>query len=320
MADLTMLDIAKRTNNDPTIGLIEENIKASPEVARFPFRTIKGTAYKAGIRTGLPTTGFRSANEGFTPSKSTLRQVLFEAAIFGNIVEVDQAVADADEEGAESVQAMESSGTMLSAMRNLGSQIWYGLSNDGKGFPGLKSVTPFGATTVAGDALTVNAGGTTATTASSVYFVRFGKQDVMLFGGNDKAFTLGEFNLQQIVAADGVKKLMAYVAGLTSWIGLQTGNENSVRRIANLTADATHTLTDAFMALAMATFPVGFVPDMIFMSRRSCSQLQASRTVVLQGQGTNRPDQPTLAPRPTSYDNVPIEESDSILNTDAIET
>lgn len=320
MASLTMLDIAKRTGNDPAIGgLIEENLKYSPEVKVFPFRPIKGTSYKAGVRTGLPTTGFRAANEGQTPSKSTLKQVLFEAFIFGGIVEVDKAVADADPDGAESVQTMESSGMMMSSLRNLGTQIWYGQTADGKGFPGLKSVTPFGALTSTGDALTTNAAGTTATTASSVYFVKFGKQDVTLIGGNDKSFELDDFQVQQIVAANGLK-LMAYVAGLQSWVGLQTGSENSVRRIANITADSGKTLTDVLMNTAIATFPVGWIPDAIFMSRRSCTQLQNSRTVVLQGQGTNRPDQPNTAPRPTSFNGIPIYESDSILNTDAIET
>ena len=319
MAVLTMLDIAKRTGNDPAIGLIEENIKYAPEVRVFPFRPIAGTSYKAAIRTGLPTTGFRAANEGQTPSKSTLKQVLFECFIFGGIVEVDKKVADADPAGAESVQAMESSGTAMSAMRGLGSQIWYGVDADGKGFPGLKYVTPFGAVTSVGDPLTTNATGTTALTASSVYFVKFGPQDITLIGGDGKTFELDEFTVQQIVAAN-CGKLMAYVAGLQSWIGLQTGNENSVRRICNITAENNKTLTDNLMNTAIATFPVGWVPDAIFMSRRSCTQLQNSRTVVLQGQGTNRPDQPNIAPRPTSFNGIPIYESDSILNTDAIET
>jgi hypothetical protein len=319
MANLTMLDIAKRSGNDPAVGLIEENLKFSPEVAKFPYRPIKGTSYKAAVRTGFPTTGFRAANDGQTPSKSTLRQILVEAFIFGGQVEVDKAVADADEEGPEAVQAMESSGVMISALRKLGSQIWYGTLSDDKGFPGIKAALPFGSVTSSGDALTVNAAGTTASTASSVYAVRYGKQDVTLIGGNDKSFQLDDFITQQIVAANG-GKLIAYVAGLQSWVGLQVGNENSTRRIANLTADSGKGLTDALLAQLFATFPVGYRPDEIFMSRRSCTQLQISRTVTLFGQGTTRPDQATLAPRPTAYDGVPITETDSILNTDAIET
>lgn len=315
---LTMLDIAKLNGTDKTVGLIEENLRYAPELERFPMRTIRGTSYKTGIRTGLPTTGFRAANEGQTPSKSTFAQRLIEAYIFGGQIEVDKAVADAHEDGAEVLQALEAVGVMKSAMQNLGKQIWYGTTQDAKGFPGVKAATTFGGTTAAGDALTINATGTTALTASSVYAVKFGEQDAQLIGGNNKAWQLDDFTIQQITAGNG-GKLTAYVAGLTGWIGLQIGNENCVRRICNLTAETGKGLTDLLLADLFATFPVGFRPDAVFASRRSVSQLQKSRTVVLQGQGTLRPDQPTLAPRPTSYDGVPIIESDSILNTDAIE-
>lgn len=317
-AALTMLDLAKLQGNDSVVGLIEENIKYSPEVALLPMRTIRGTSYKTGIRTGLPTTAFRAANEGQTPSKSTFRQALIEAFIFGGQIEVDKAVADAHEDGAAALQAIEASGVMQSALRTLGKQVFYGVTQDAKGFPGLKAATPKSTTTLAGDDLSIDATGTTASTASSVYLVKFGVQDVQLIGGNNRAWELDEFTVQQIVAANS-GKLTAYVAGLTGWIGMQIGNENCVRRILNLTADSGKGLTDALLARAMATFPVGMAPDAIFMSRRSRSQLQTARTVTLQGQGTTRPQQPAIAPLPTEYDGVPIVVTDSILNTDSIE-
>jgi hypothetical protein len=316
--NLTMLDIAKLNGTDPAIDLIEENLKYAPEVGVFPFRTIKGTSYKTSIRTGLPTTGFRAANEGQTPGKSTFVQKLIEAFIFGGPLEVDKRVAEGDERGVAHVQAVEGMGVMKSALRNLGSQIWYGITNDAKGFPGIKAFLAFGTSTSAGDPFTINATGTTASTASSVYGVVFGEEDTTLIGGNGKPWEIGDWKEQQIVAANG-GKIMAFVNELGGWIGLQIGHENCARRIANLTADANKGLTDTLMAQLEASFPVGYKPSAYFMSRRSCSQLQASRTVVLQGQGTNRPDQPTIAPRPTSYNGVPIIESDSILNTDAIE-
>lgn len=318
MANLSMLDIAKLNGNDPVVGLIEENIKFSPEVALFPFRTIKGTSYRTGLRTGLPTTAFRAANEGQTPSKSSFRQMLIEAFIFGGQIEVDKAVADASEDGPAAVQAIEASGVMLSAMRNLGSQVWYGVTQDAKGFPGIKAALPISTNTAAGDALTIDATGTTATTASSVYAVKLGTQDITLIGGNSRAWQLDEFTVQQIVAANA-GKLTAYVAGLTGWIGMQIGNENVARRIYNLTADSGKGLTDILLARMLATFPVGHTPDAIFMSRRSRQQLQISRTVVLQGNAKVRPDQPTIAPVPTEYEGIPIHATDSILNTDAIE-
>jgi len=68
----------------------------------------------------------------------------------------------------------------------------------------------------------------------------------------------------------------------------------------------------------LAKFPVGVKPTHLFMSRRSRQQLQIARTVTLQGQGTNRPNQAAIAPLPTEYDGVPIIATDSILNTEAL--
>lgn len=313
----TLLDIAKLNGTDAVVGLIEENIRYSPEAEIFPFRTIRGTSYKTSIRTGLPTTGFRSANQGQAPSKSTFDQRIIEAYIFGGQIEADKAVADAYESGAAAWQAIEASGVMKSALRDIGSQVWYGTVHGAKGFPGLKQATPFGETTLAGDALTIDAEGNTGTTQSSVYAVKFGLQDVTMIGGNNSAFDLSPFRIQTVSDSDS-NRFEAYVAGLTAWLGLQVGNENSVRRIANLTV--AKPLTDVLLAKLMETFPVGHMPDAIFMSRRSRSQLQQSRTVVLNGNGKQRPDQEALAPVPTSYDGIPIIATDSILNTDARET
>jgi hypothetical protein len=99
---------------------------------------------------------------------------------------------------------------------------------------------------------------------------------------------------------------------------MQIGNENCARRIYNLTADSGKGLTDALLAQLLATFPVGQRPDAIFASRRSVSQLQASRSVVLYGAGTTRPNQAAVAPYPTEFEGIQIIPTDSILNTDVI--
>jgi hypothetical protein len=81
MVQPTLLDIAKATGSDGIAGLIEEVILAVPELRLGAARTIKGTQYKASVRTGVPTGGFRAANEGVTPQKSTFEQRLFECYI-----------------------------------------------------------------------------------------------------------------------------------------------------------------------------------------------------------------------------------------------
>jgi hypothetical protein len=322
----SLLDMVKLSGNDSLVGMIEEGLQAAPEMEVFPMRDpIRGTTYTSGVRTGVPRVSFRKANAGTVPVKSTFKQAKFECYILDALIAVDKRVAQAHEDGAAAYQAIEAAGAAQGAMRGLGGQIFYGLANtkaDGAadGFPGLKAFLPKDQTTSVGDPLTVNATGTTANTASSVYAVKFGLRDAILVPGNGVSLQLSAWREQMITDPnDATKLLEAYVASLGGWIGLQLGNENCARRIINLTAETGKGLTDGLLADLFSTFPANYRPDAIFASRRSINQLQKARTVTLQGQGRNRPDQEVVAPRPTSYEGVPIVETDSILNTDAIE-
>ena len=307
----TLLDVQKLTGNDQSVGLIEESLKYSPELEIFPFRTISGITYKTAVRTDLPTTGFRAANEGQASSKSTLDQRMVQTYVFGGNIVVDKAVALADERGAAAFQMMEALGIAQSAMRNLGKQIFTGTVTDAKGFPGLKQSTPFGQKTTQGDDMVINATGDEAGKCGSVYAVRWGIQDVHLVGGQGNAFQMGDWREQLVDDANG-NSYDAFVNALTGWIGLQIVNQNSVRRIANL--DTVKTLSDSLLADLLQTFPIGYMPDAIFMSRRSRAQLQKSRSVTLFGQGRNRPNQEAIAPLPTEYDGIPIIATDSIVD------
>lgn len=319
MAKLNLLDVAKLNGNDKIVGLIEENLTYAPELQIFPARTIAGTSFYTVKRTGFPSVSFRGANAGVTPSKSTFAKQLTECFILGGAVEFDRMVGEAHEDGLGAYEMIEASGVMKAAMIKLGAQIWYGTTNDAAGFPGIKALTP--KTAVDGSStIVVNATGSTATTASSVYAVKFGTQDVQIVTGRNSTFELTPFRDQQIPdPADSTKRLPGRVADLGAWVGLSLQNVNCVGRILNLTEDSGKGLTDLLLADLMAKFPVGYKPDAFFMSRRSRKQLQKSRTVTLFGQGSGRPSQPNIAPIPTEYEGVQIIATDSILDTDAIE-
>lgn len=316
MADPTLLDIAKLNATDQVVGLIEENLTASPEVGFFPARQVKGTSFYTTKRTGFPTVGFRKANGGIVPSKSVFTRQLCELFLLGGPIEIDLMVSQAFDRGGAAFEMIESSGVMRNALITLGKQIWYGVSNDANGFPGIKSLV------AAGSTISKDATGTTATTASSVYAVKFGIQNASIVTGNNATFELSPFRDQQLTdASDSTKRYPGRVADLAAWVGLSVQNVNCVGRIYNLTAEANKGLTDTQLAQLIAKFPVGFTPDRIFMSRRSRQQLQISRTVTLFGQGTSRPGggQGLIAPIPTEYDGIPISATDSILDTDVIE-
>lgn len=315
MANLNLLDIAQMNATDKVVGLIEENISYAPELNIIPARTIRGTNFYTMKRTGLPTAAFRNAGEGVTPSKSTIVKQLVECFILGSAVQVDKAVAQAYEDGASALEMIEASGVMQAAMRTIGKQVFYGVTNDAKGFGGLKAFTP---TT---SAMCINSGGSDATVQTSVYAVKFGPQDVQLIMGNDASFLLTPFRDESFLDATS-KVVPGRVADLTAWSGLAINNANCVARLANVGKDTetNDTLTDAKLADLLNLFPSGVRPDAIFMSRRSRKQLQKSRTVTLFGQGTGRPSQSTHAPTPTEYEGITIIATDSILDTDAVET
>lgn len=320
MANPTLLDIQKLNGNDESIGIIKESIAYAPELDIIPMDTIRGTTYKTGIRTGLPTCGFRSANDGFDPSKSTHKDVIIQAYIFGGAVEVDKAVADAYERGAEAWQVEQAIDFAESAMVELGKQVFYGVANDEKGFPGLKASTIFGTVTADNRPLVINAGGTTSDKASSVYLIKTGRQDVRLIGGLNRAFDLSDWRIESVTKDNGTK-MTAYVADMLAWIGLQIGHENCVRRIANLTEDSGKGLTDQLLSKLVSSLPIGHRQGLtIFASSRSVDQLEASRTVVINNNGKVRSDVEKLVDRPTSFRGIPIIETDSIGDSDAIES
>ncbi len=310
-AYLTMLDLAKMNGSDVTVGLIEENLNAAPEIGVLPARQVKGTSFKTLVRTAYPTTGFRKVNEGQEPTKSTYVNKLFELYYYDGQMEVDNAAATADEQGVDHALALEADGHGRAFLLTAGSQVWYGINNDAKGFPGAHDIV--------NSSLVVDATGTTATTGSSVYAVVALPKFMEVIPGNNTVLTVGQWRMQSITRSS--KEMTAWKNSLEGWIGVAWYSKYAVGRIKNLTADSGKGLTDSLLADLIASFPVGVKPTHLFMSRRSRKQLQKSRTVTLQGQGNTKPsgNQGIIAPVPTEYDDIPIIATDSILDTEAIE-
>jgi len=306
MAMPTLLDIAKANGSDAVVGLVEEGARAHPEIILVPARTIKGLNYKTLVRTAVPTGGsFRDANEGVAASKGTYANRLVEAYMFNRRWECDKAVADAYEDGKEAYIALEGGAQVEGGMQDIATQFYYGIGAGGqaKGFPGL--LASYDATN-----MVVDAGGTTATTGSSVWAVRFGPKHTIWVWGLNGQLELSDVREESILDAGGSNRFTAYVQEILARPGLQVGSVHSIARIKKLTADAGKTLTDDLLAQLLAKFPVGVRPDVFFMSRRSQFQLQNSRTA------TNATGAP--APVPAEAFGVPIAPTDAILDTEAL--
>jgi hypothetical protein len=316
MASITLLDVAKNNGSDAVVGLIEESLSATPEMALFPVRTVEGTGFKTLVRTGLPTVNFIAASQGIAGGKSTFDNKHFDCSVLGGRIEVWKTVLDAPENGpASDIKATEAAGVMEAALRKIGTQIFYGKTALGvaAGFPGLVSFVDSG--------MIKDATGTTADTGSSVYMVKFGPRDVSLIMGKNGTMELGEFRVESLEDADG-NKGPGEVADLAAWIGLQQASKNSVVRIKNLTADSGKGLTDALLASALDLAPAGWVPDAIFMSRRSRTQLQAARATLVALNGNGKAGTlgggSAYVPTPTEFEGIPIVATDSIVNIEPI--
>lgn len=302
MAMPTLLDIAKANGSDALVGLIDETTQAAPEVRMGAARTVRGLSYKTLVRTGLPTVGFRSVNEGYAASKGIYENRTYECYLFNPRWECDKAIAMAHEDGMESFVALEASAIMEAAFQELGSQFYYGTSNDSKGFPGL--LAAYDSTN-----MVVDAGGSTADTGSSVWAVKFGPRDVQWIYGQDGNLSMSDLTEARLL--DGSSNpYTGLVQELMTYVGLQVGSVRSIGRIKKLTEDNTKGLTDARIASLLSKFQTGVVPDYLFMNRRSLEQLRASRTA------TNVTGAP--APRPTEAFGIPIMVTDAITSTEAL--
>jgi hypothetical protein len=216
----TLLDIAKANGSDAAVGLIEEVMTYSPEVSLGAARTIKGLSYKTLVRTNLPTAAFRNANEGVAATKSTWENRVVECFTLNPRWECDKAVADRYEDGAQAFIALEADGIMRAAMLTLGSQFYYGTSNDAKGFPGL--LAAYDATN-----MVVDAGGTTASTGSSVWGVKWGPKAVQWVYGTDGQLSVSDVSEQRVLDASN-NPYTAYVQELLAYPGLQATSEGEM--------------------------------------------------------------------------------------------
>ena len=324
----TLMDIAIRNGADRFTELIDETIEAHPEIALMPARTIKGINYKTLVRTGLPTVGFRNANEGSADDKGVYENRLVETFIFNPQWAVDKAVADRSEDGASAYMATEAGGIMEASLQWLASQFWYGrgtastagiaidpsLVGDAKGFYGLLELSERDSIVVSATNLIVDAGGTTANTGASVYMLRSGPRHIQWVWGEGGSLVIEDATVQRVL--DGSSNAFtAYTQELISYPGLQVGSTLSFGRIGELTEDSGLGLTDLLLAELYAKFPVGGKPDKIFMNRRSQRQLRDSRltgtgmTIMASGQPVDFPE---------SWMNVPIHITDALQNNEEV--
>lgn len=263
----------------------------------------QGTQHKYLAETTAASAGFRPVNTGLDYTASDQTLITLDLKTMSANPRVDQQIAKAYPGGVEAFMDFESTRALRTAFRNLDSQLVLGTSSDANGFAGIMSSTY---TNQLADAMVYNAAGSAART--SVWFLRFGPEDVELVVGNGGIITSGE-TFEQLVA-DSTGKLMPIYARIQEGLlGLKLGGAYSIGRICNLAAGA---LTDDMMFEALSLFPASRMPNLIVMNGRSLKDLRNSRTA------TNATGAP--APIPTEVANIPILRCDVITNSETAVT
>lgn len=355
----TALELAQVTGTSFARTLLNAVIDELPVISTFDAREIEGDRILSLGIVALPTGGFLNLGEAYPYGITDTALGEYNAARIGGAIKSQISTERKwNERNRASIGAglatdyftIQAIGRTKGQLRALQSQIFTG--SDAKGFPGLKTLTPF----ASGNTLTMtetaqdsgwersvlNVAGTTATTASSIYAVTFGEMDCQLCiggpGGLANFLNLPAPEKTWIEATDTIDSVVKgdwyNVAAVDGYCGLSVMGSNeanasrrfpqfSVRRASNVTADSGKTCSDAVLNKLISASPDGHRPSRIYMSYRSRDQLQASRTPtstvyvggVLPGNSSYN-----QAPIPTEFEGIPITATDAIGNTDAIES
>ncbi len=272
-----------------------------------------GTLHKYIVQTGAPNPQFRLVNVGKPNSNSVYTEYVAQLALMDGTFVVDIALANSYQFGAEKFLQKESAAQLRQAFFNIETQMWYGTTALGNamGFTGFAQQTAMLTST---SPLCVNAGGTVANTASSVFILRSPEDltGVAVVLGNSGNITIDP-TVVTYKPDDTIPTnfLPAYMTPITGYSGVQTGGYYSAVRICNLTNESGHGLTDKLISSAISLMPADLQNDLIVcMDRRSLMQLQQSRTA------TNPTGQ--AAPFPTESYTYPIVVTDSIVNVEPI--
>jgi len=316
---VSLLDITKRAGSDPAIGLLEETTTYAPELMTLMGRPISGTTYKATSRT-LPTVAFRSANDGSDTVASTYSSQLAQCFIIDAQIQADKAVVDAEAKSGtnQSVGDIlfdEAQGVLQAATITVGTQFFYGVNADAKGFAGIRSLLTASNTGAGGPVIL--AGGTTASVQTSAYLVWNNIKGCHFVWGNNAGFDMGEYRVQQVLGANS-KPMTAYVNNLQAWIGLAVNHSKSVARIANCEDATNKRLTDAMGAKLLQYIPISILNSgglRWFMNQQAAYQLQVSRSA---GTGITSDKPLVFGPTPTELCGIPITITNSITNTEAV--
>lgn len=310
MDRITLLDIAKRSGNDRTVGLVEAVSKVNQWFQNLRFREIIGGSYKVGIRVEQPVVQTRKFNDGIDPTKSTVVDKRYSTYLYNSRSIVDVALASTSADGVALLREEEDR-SHLYALANLFSyHCFYG---DNQADP----TVPDGiATIVNSTAVSTYAEGTASSSKTSIYIASFdsaatiqgvsrGIEGIVTQGQNLQLIDRG---IQYLPGANG-KMNQFYTTEISAMLGFAVYDTRAVGRIAKINASNPPSMSTVDSVI-IAMKP--FVPSGIFVNRTGLKIFNSFKTSGLQFMPADRDVKNLVA----TYDGIPIYLDDNISDNE----
>ena len=333
--NLTLADWAKRTDPDGRIPVVAELLSQTNEIlddAVFKEGNLP-TGERVVIRTGLPTVYWRALNQGIPNSKSTTAQVDEACGMLEARSEVDKDLAMLN--GNTAQFRLSEDTAFLEAMNQTQAQtLFYGNpSTEPKSFLGLAGRYSTLTGTIGTNVL--DAGGSSATSQSSIFLVCWGDNTVYCpFPKGSKAGLIHE-DLGEQTVYDSGNRMQAYATRYQWKNGLVVKDWRYVVRIANIessvllaqTGDQATTAVDTNIVNLMAR-AIYKIPNMsmgrcaFYMNRKihaglSSMALSKTQNVLAINDGLAQFGKPHAW---LSFLGVPLRKCDQLINTEAVVT
>ena len=309
---------------DVTRGIVEEALKACPEMQFFDADIVAGTTIQTLARISLPTVAFRNIGDPVSSSRSGYALRTATLKLLSGRAEVTEAEVKANGlQSKDELCVSEAIAVLTAAFQHLAKQIWYGTGSDAKGF--------LGATSLVDAAMVTRAGNGTATANTSVWFVGNGAKTKcgIVFSKNsgilaekDVEFIRGDIQVKETVTIGEEEKEIVtgvepgWIGDLTSYAALLLSNKKSLARLCNVTA--TTGLNDDMLADCIDAYSQvndGVKPDAVFMSFAARRMLRKSRNLAVDAVTDTLH---RYAPTPVDIDGIPIIATNAILDTEAV--
>ena len=333
--NLTLADWAKRTDPDGRIPVVAELLSQTNEIlddAVFKEGNLP-TGERVVIRTGLPTVYWRALNQGIPSTKSTTAQVDEACGMLEARSEVDKDLAMLN--GNTAQFRLSEDTAFLEAMNQTQAQtLFYGNpTTEPKSFLGLAGRYSTLTGTIGTNVL--DAGGSTATSQSSIFLVCWGDNTVYCpFPKGSKAGLIHE-DLGEQTVYDSGNRMQAYSTRYQWKNGLVVKDWRYVVRIANIessvlmaqTGDQATTAVDTNIVNLMAR-AIYKIPNMsmgrcaFYMNRKihaglSSMALSKTQNVLAINDGLAQFGKPHAW---LSFLGVPLRKCDQLINTEAVVT